>query len=380
MNTVKKYLWCFSAICFVFLPVFSHASVMPEFQCKFPLKSPEVLFLVPDDRPNLYWDSAVKFAKQASQQLGINLRIHAFDGTLHGVHAFPKELDQLLNRIDKPDYVVSFLWEKQEKRVIEVFKKHKITFFTTDFTINDKLVGLVGKPRQKNKNWIGHLAADDYQVGYDIMSFLIDEYPKKIDKKPTLLAITGSHGNDSSAEKLRGLLTKVKESEDVHLLQYVYSDWTSAHGEYLTDKLLKRYKTVDMIWSASDNMTTGIVKALNKSALTPDNEVIVGSVDWSPEVISLIKESKVMVSFGGHIFNTAYILALILDYHNDYDFEPALGTIIKTNLYPASKKSVDLLTEEKFLSLNFSLLSKCLSKGDAIDIDSFIPTQLLNLN
>jgi len=379
MNTVKQYSWCFYALFLLFLPAFSYASVIPDFQCKLPLKSPEVLFLVPDDRPNLYWDSAVKFAKQASQQLGIKLRIHAFEGG-RGVQSFTNDLEKLLNHIDKPDYVVSFLWQKREKKVIELFKRHDIKFITTDFTINDKLIGLVGEPRQKYKNWIGHLAADDYQVGYDIMSFLIDEYPKKIDKKPTLLAITGSHGNDSSSEKLRGVLTKVKESGDVELLQYVYSDWTSAHGEYLTDKLLKRYKTVDMIWSASDIMTVGIVKALNKSSLTPDNEVMVGSVDWSPEVISLIKESKVTVSFGGHILNTAYILALILDYHNGYDFEPALGTIIKTNLYPVSKKSIDILTEKNFSSLNFSLLSKCLSKGDAIEINSFIPTQLLNLN
>jgi len=192
--------------------------------------------------------------------------------------------------------------------------------------------------------------------------------------------MTGSHGNDASEERLRGLSTKVEESEDVQFLQYVHANWTAEHSELLTEKLLKRYKTVDMIWSASDIMTVGIVKALNKSSLTPDNEVIVGSIDWSPEVISLIKESKVTVSFGGHILNTAYILALILDYHNGYDFEPALGTIIKTNLYPVSKKSIDILTEKNFSSLNFSLLSKCLSKGDAIEINSFIPTQLLNLN
>ena len=156
---------------------------MPEFQCKFPLKSPDVLFLVPADKPNLYWDRAIKAAKQASQQLDINLRVHYFDGTLNGIHIFPKELDQLLSRIDKPDYVVSFLWQKKEKKVIEIFKKHKVKLFTTDFTINDKLLALVGNPRQEYQNWIGHLSADDYQVGYDLMSFLIDQIHKKKAKK-----------------------------------------------------------------------------------------------------------------------------------------------------------------------------------------------------
>ncbi len=363
---------------FLFVATFSYANAVADFQCKLPLKPPEVLFLIPAPTPNLFWDSAIKSAKNASLQLGIKLTVHHLDESEVGVHQFPQALNQLLTHKYNPDYVISFVWLGSLVEVLEISKKHNIKLFTTDFTINEKLLKMVGKPREKYKHWIGHLAGDGYQVGYDLASVLIDKSTQHQLEKLTMVAITGKRDSEVSEQRLNGLLARVYQSDRVELLQYVYSDWTPEQGEYLTEQLFKRYHAIDIIWSASDNMTIGIVKALNKRFIQSDNHVLVGSIDWSHEVAALIKKSQVTVSFGGHILNSAYILALIVDYHNGYDFQLTRGTIITTKLYPLSKESIDNLTDEKLSTLDFSLLSQCFSQDKVIELDEFIPSQLLN--
>ena len=83
----------------------------------------------------------------------------------------------------------------------------------------------LGRPRDNNSYWIGHILPDDQQLGYDATDFLLT-HNNKPSEQLTLLAINGSRECEVAAMRACGLIKRLNENKAVSLLQILYTDWT----------------------------------------------------------------------------------------------------------------------------------------------------------
>lgn len=347
-------------------------------QCQKPLKSPRVMVIVPTDKSNPFWNNVLELMKQASVELGIKLNVQYLNSDENiGQHNYVQALERVLSEKNEIDYLISIFWIGIEKHVVEATIKNNIRLFSIFSPINNKTTNKAGLPEENYQNWIGHMTPDDYQVGYDLADFLIKKSRLTNNNHLRMVAINGKQDSDVSIQREKGLLDRVALENDVELLQIVNSNWSSESGEYLMENLLNRFKNIDIIWSASDNMTIGIVNALKKRKSNFLKNTVIGSIDWSKQIVPFIKSKDVDVSYGGHVFYGAYILSLIYDHYNNYDFNAELGPVINTRLQAITAVNIDRISSNNFSKINFKALSKCSSGYEQNKSYKFSPLDML---
>lgn len=341
-------------------------------QCTETRHSPRVALVVPTSNENSFFDRMVEITQQASTQMGVDLRIHRYDEEQHNRFQYAKYIDQLLKEENDNDYILALYFSNTEEKVINVINNHKVHYLSFNSPFSKGLQLAIGKPREKTPYWIGHMAPDDVQAGYDLADKLINSKPNK---PLSMLAINGSRNSEVGKMRATGLLNRVAESDQINLLQLLYTDWTYQQTREKAALLIKRYQNIDLIWSASDTLARAVIDELQQSKPQLLDNVIISSIDWSPQIVPLLKSNQVSQSFGGHIFEGAWLLALIYDHFNGNDFANELGTTISYKMKPIGPDNATLLERDSDNKMNFSALSKCLTPST--ERYSFEPLNLL---
>jgi hypothetical protein len=222
-------------------------------------------------------------------------------------------------------------------------------------------------------------------VGQDLTDYLLAQrkmlaHNSSIDAL-NIIGIAGLNNSAVSRQRVLGLNRVINSSVHASLLNVVSGKWNRNTTKKKTDVLMKRHPDVDIIWTASDIMAYGVIDSLTEAGLK-DAEVsspIVGSIDWSPESMELLKQGCLSVSFGGHFLEPGWALLMFSDYLHGEDFKENLSAIITSPMAPLDKHNASEIG--KFLEApqwNNSLILKR-SKHHAEQINyNFDPLDLIN--
>ncbi len=326
-------------------------------------KTPKVVLVIPDSKDPIFWGSVAKIAQEASTQMNIDLTIYDYNTSEGGIRfTFPVFLKDVLTKESDADYIVTKFHLKIEQKILEIAQAHKIKLFTFNSSLPAQLIKQIGIPRQYNKNWIAHIESDEYQTGYDLADKLIGQAHVS-GQKIAMLAINGGRYHEAAKSRMAGMHDRLKASPNVDLLQLVYTNWSYQQAREKAAFLLKRFTDIDVIWTASDTIAKAVADEIKHSNNGNLKHIKIGGIDWAPHIIPYLAKNEVSVSYGGHVFDIAYLLGVIADYHNAYDQTKIHGTLIKNTNSPLKTEYADLLLTQNFKRFDFKRLSYCHSKA-----------------
>ena len=323
---------------------------------------PDVVFLSPDDSP--FWHMVSGFMTEVAADLDLNLEV-LLDRNGHR-YSYLQIADDVLSRENKPDYLVFMCKEQVTTRMLRYANEVGVKVFTFNTGIPDATRASVGLPRETLPNWIGHVMSDDAAAGRNL-AILLEQQSQRLGligpgQPVPLIALSGTLDSSAAKDRQQGLMSTVDASQS-KLLQLVDAEWDRELAAVKTLVLLRRHPQATGIWSASDGMALGAVKAARKAGRLPGKDVVIGGFDWEPEALAAIRSGDLAVSFGRHFMGGGLVLLLLHDYHYGFDFsDDRSSTVLSYQLQPVDINNVDIIEKimdrEQWRSVDFSRFSR----------------------
>ncbi len=343
--------------------------------CKEVQQSPKVVLVIPAPKDSVFWSNIDKIANAASKQLNINLKTYYYE-TIEGQrYSYSQYIDEVLSKELNAQYLISKFINKIEKKVIDVANKYGVKLLTFNSDLTEAVQTKIGLPQSKHKHWLYHVESNELLTGYDLADFVIRE-KQKTKQQVNLLAFNGNIANEVAILRAEGLISRVEEDENIKLLQLISTNWTYSQVRLKASILLKRFKDIDVIWCASDEIARAVVDEVKQSRPELLENLVVGGIDWSPEVMPYLSKRSISVSYGGHLFDIAFVLSLLYDYHNHSSKNNNLATLFQNKNAPLSGSVNKILLKQEYDELNFRALSQCHSEH--LSAYNYNVTELLN--
>jgi len=262
----------------------------------------------------------------------------------------------------KPDAIISILFRRTGKEILNFSKEGKIPVFIVNTNIPNEDRSDIGIPRGIYKQFLGLVAASEKQAGELVITTLIEQARKeKPNKLLEIVGISGPRETSEAIERNVGLTSGIKKYSNITLKQITHANWRKDIAYKQTIKLLDRYPNLDIIWTASDGMAIGAKKAI----LEKNANVLVGGIDWSNEGIEAVKNDVIDVSVGGHYLNGGIALVLLYDYFNGIDFKDELGLEINFNMFKLTSENIKTFNQsfspDQWHKIDFKKYSKKLN-------------------
>ncbi|WAJ71904.1 ABC transporter substrate-binding protein [Catenovulum adriaticum] len=316
-----------------------------------------VLFINPDIKGRVFWDLTTDVAKQAADQLGINLIVKYGGG-----NRFSNQI--LLEQIEGYyDYVVFFPHSGNAVQSFKVLSQLGIPFITLERSISQDELELLKKTSSLYPLWIGEVFYDDAQAGALLANKLITLHRKKSQAQPQILAFNGDYSQTSS-NRSAGLITAAA-SKQAKVLQVLHTMWKPEQAQYKLNKALKRYPNANIIWTASDQLAIAISDQLNINRAN----ILVGGIDWSPKAIGYVENKQLSAVVGGHFMQAAWALVLVYDHFKGVDISMARKAM------PLQHQTIDSTNIDKLANLKNTSIWRCFNFSNfSIDLNSQIDT------
>ncbi|MDU0355529.1 ABC transporter substrate-binding protein [Paraglaciecola aquimarina] len=304
----------------------------------------EVVLLVNADDTFPFWQSEVDFYQAVGDALDINVDVHYVPGKYRdrfGVVGYIK--NYLNDRQHPPTLVMSAFLFGAEEKLLALLNEQSIPFISLNSYVSAQQFVELGKPRERFPLWLGHFSPNDIQVGKQLMQALLSLYRKRNNCTKTkcganVFGFTGLPYAAVSQQRVEGVRRAVHNDPKSHLFNNVAANWRRAIALEKMATVVGRHSDIDIFWAASDNMAWGIVDGLKKYQYKHD--VLVGSIDWSPNTIPFIENGQIDISFGGHFLEAGLALIFYYDYLHGIDFAKKYGTIVEIEMSQLSKENV----------------------------------------
>ncbi len=280
-----------------------------------------VTFLSPADEKDAFFGPLINMMRDAAKDLSMDLEV--VDASRNHLE-LRRRGDEILNRKVLPDYLLVI----NERDVLVNMMKRADKLGVKVFLFNEGLSPEgyleLGEPREKLKNWLGELIPNDRQSGYLLAKSLIaqaDEKGLRDDEGILhLVGLNGAHKTNSAALRLLGLQDAIGESQKVKLHQVIYANWEEEKAYIAAKGMLRRYAKTGVIWSASDLMAYGAMRAVRETGKKPGEDIILGGVDWADLAFDHVRKGNFSATAGGHFLDGAWAMVMLYDYHNENDF------------------------------------------------------------
>lgn len=275
-----------------------------------------VTIVNPSSIGNSFWDRVINISRAAASDLDITLDVVYANDNRRAQYEVIKEICLKKN---KPDFLIISPWFGNAKKTFEFINQAKIPFITLERTLRVPERAIVGNPQENYPYWLGEIYHDNIYAGELLAHSLIKKQIKKfpLSKKINVIAIGGSP-NGESRNRIQGLKNAVEQYKKVNLIHVIDANWVKAESHNAVKKLLTRYNSFDIIWTASDSMALGAIEAvLDKATTLQIENTTIGGIDWTIDAISSIKSGTLDASVGGHILQGAWALVEIFNHHNE---------------------------------------------------------------
>jgi ABC-type sugar transport system substrate-binding protein len=304
-----------------------------------------------------FWTLVADFANEAANDLGMEFKL--YDAKL-SQYKMKSQLESAIKK-DKVDAEAFSNFKKVAPSLIKIANDAGVVAFLFNSGLDDKQGKKTGKPRGKNKFWIGEMLPDDEGTAGKIANHLIEAAKSKgkvaKDGKVHVVGISGLIADGSSIVRVNGLKKVVskKGRPDATLRQVVPTDWSKEQGKSKFYKLLTRYPEATVFWTASYRGADGILEGMKEKGLIPGKDVFVNTLVLNEKALRAVKKGDFTVTAGGHYIEGAWVMILLYDYLNGFDFRNT-GTQMRSPMGVITSDNVDLylnnVTKEKFSKKN----------------------------
>ena len=331
-------------------------------QCRGVNDSPPVraLYFSPETDNHSFWGMQREYMKAVARNLNIELTLVEIKPDQENSFAFIDLIHSKLREGIKPDIILGIFYLNGEMEFLEYVESEKIPFFSVNVSLPALNAKKVGKPRENFPHWIGHMAPNDENAGYQLALDLIDQQSSP----PVMMSLSGDAESSVAYNRATGA-NRVSKEKGVHVLPLINTNWSNQQGYSATKQVYRHFPNVNIIWTAGPGLARGALEFLRDSSLDKKS-IQIGTFDWSVDVLNLLIKKEIDISFGGHFREAGWALILAYDYFSGIDFKTDIGLSIETQLQQATHHNArSLLTnvQQNWLKTDFRKFSKCLNSS-----------------
>lgn len=279
--------------------------------------APHVVYMSPSQADDPFDKNVVALMQAAANDLDVKLSVvNVVKNQVYN----QQRLDNILRL--EPDYLI-LSYQIYTHKVVQQAKHLGIKVMIINSPIAGDDRRLMGHPREKYSNWIGHIYPNDYLAGHQLTQLLqqkVHSTPARDTSRPDeLLAFNGHRSTTTARERQRGLMDAALEL-DIHIRHIFAADWDPDITTKPLPSAVKRFPEAKLFWAASDAIALGIIehqKALNHRA---GKDFYTAGIDWTGPGLKSVLNGEMVASIGGHFLMGAWSIVQIYDYHNGRDF------------------------------------------------------------
>lgn len=318
-----------------------------------------ITFINPGNTP--FWICADQFAKRVAADLGVNLENIFAKHRLMALH----DMEDVIKRESKPDFLIMQFYSVITTSMLQKLDDAGIQTYVINTDAPEDERNSVGQPREKIAGWLGHMFPDDFDVGKSLANSLIEQASNNLTTKPAKLKMIGIGGAPrTTAGTLRneGAISASNDNPHVQLQRIVFTQWLEEEGLKAATTLLRQYPDTNIIWTASDNLAAGAIKAAQNLGYQPGKDIFIGGVDCSEQGISLVKQGLLSVTMCGHFMEAGWAIVALHDYFHGKDFVDDIGLTTNPPMHTVTKsnwqKYEGLVCDSNWQHVNFKEFSK----------------------
>ncbi|MDF3931210.1 ABC transporter substrate-binding protein [Pseudomonas citronellolis] len=282
----------------------------------FASQAASVVFLNPGRADEPYWVSYAQFMQAAADDLGMPLRV------LYAERDPQRSLQQareLLHSGQLPDFLVFTNEGYIGPELLRLYANTGVRLFAVNNGLTAGQQRITGGSRERYRNWIGTLVANEEQAGF-AMSHDLMQAGKDAGRDLELLAFSGLAQAPVAEQREEGMRQALADFPRARLLQVVYGGWSRERAYEQARQLLRRYPQVTLVWSANDEMAFGAMQAARELGRVPGRDILFSGLNNSPELLSAVADGSISVAMSGHFTVGGWAMVMLYDYAAGVDF------------------------------------------------------------
>jgi simple sugar transport system substrate-binding protein len=189
------------------------------------------------------------------------------------------------------DYIVfAPIVETGWDAVLEEAKKAGIPVIITDRMVDVEDDSLY-------TSWVGaDFELEGQKAGEWLSSYL--EKMSRSDEQINIVTLEGTIGATAQIGRTAGFEKYLRRNRNWNMLAQESADFTQAKGQEVMEEYLKKYPDIDVVVSQNDNMTFGVINAIEAAGKTCgiDGDIIVISFDAVADAVKLVEDGKINVT------------------------------------------------------------------------------------
>lgn len=175
----------------------------------------------------------------------------------------------------------------------------------------------------------------------------LEEYceEKNITQDLNIVILTGTEGSTAEIGRTKGFANVAKRHREWKILESRDGDFTTTKGKEIMEDYIKKYKNIDVVISQNDDMTFGVIEALDEAGIThgTNGRVKVISYDGSRQALRMLRDGYINADVECNPLQGEYIADIIKAHKNGEPIEKInyieekLFTIYNVNGYISSR-------------------------------------------
>ncbi|MFD1098144.1 ABC transporter substrate-binding protein [Shewanella litorisediminis] len=269
-----------------------------------------VLFLNPGYSSESFWGDVDSLLEASAARLDMQVEtLHSDRNHFHMI----RQATEVAGRATLPAFVLMVNEKHGGLRMLDAFyrKPVYIQFILNDISLEERQNLL------KDPHWRTYLLPAVVPDNQDVGTLTATALVKKLGQQPAqLVLISGDKTTPASVERTQGALAVFQAESDVTVEQTVYGQWQEDKAYQQAQVLLQRYPSLNAVWTANDHMAFGVIRALKEKQLTPGKDVLLSTINTSPQVLALRRAGEINALGGGHFLVAGVALANIRQFRD----------------------------------------------------------------
>ena len=278
----------------------------------------QILFISPGHADRGFWKAVGDTMHAAAEAFGYELTI------VSGDRKWPLMISRGLEAIHSqtPDYLVIVNEHQQAPVLMELAQERGIPTILLLNSLTAQQQAVMGGPRDQLSHWLGSLVPDNEIAGFEMARSLAETGGKlglDAEGPMPLLTLAGDFSTPASIDRLAGLDRALEDMPSLQEMRRITVNW-SEDVAYERTRLFLETGDVKAVWAANDPIATGAIKALTEAGKIPGIDFVVAGLNWSPKAVDLVRGGQMTLTHGGHFLAGAWVVILIHDLDQGYDF------------------------------------------------------------